>query len=268
MLTVQFTAELKHRVSQHVVLSTQIYIYQLKKPHYSLSRNFVMQAIILCGGLSTRLGKATKKTPKILLTIGNRTVLDWQVDLLSKAGVSEVILASGHLHDVIYSQVGENMDGVKIRYAKEEKPLGTGGAIQNAFQFVDDFPVFVLHGDILLRGFSIIDMVSHLLPEMDGLLLGISVSDLSSYGEIVADKKGRIIQFREKENIKRPGCANGAIFLFNRSIIKAFPDNEVFSIERDVFPNLPNLYVYKVDTEWIDIGVPERLEYARKHFIE
>lgn len=227
-----------------------------------------MQAIILCGGFSTRLGKTTEKTPKILLTIGNRTVLDWQIDLLSKAGVNEVILASGHLHDVIYSQVGQNLDGIKIRYAKEDKPLGTGGAIQNAFQFVEDFPVFVLHGDILLKGFTLKNMVSQLLPEMEGLLLGISVSDLSSYGEIVADNNGRITQFREKQKVSRPGCANGAIFLFNHSIIDAFPEKEVFSIERDVFPNLQNLYVYKVDTEWIDIGVPERLEYARKYFIE
>ena len=227
-----------------------------------------MQAIILCGGFSTRLGKTTEKTPKILLTIGNRTVLDWQIDLLSKAGVNEVILASGHLHDVIYSQVGENLNGIKIRYAKEDKPLGTGGAIQNAFQFVENFPVFVLHGDILLKGFTLKNMVSQLLPEMEGLLLGISVSDLSSYGEIVADNKGRITQFREKQKVRRPGWANGAIFLFNHSIIDAFPEKEVFSIERDVFPNLQNLYVYKVDTEWIDIGVPERLEYARKYFIE
>ena len=227
-----------------------------------------MKAIILCGGLSTRLGKTTEKIPKILLTIGNRTVLNWQIDLLSKAGVTEVILASGHLHDVIYSRVGENIDGVRIRYAKEEKPLGTGGAIQNAFHFVDEFPVFVLHGDILLKGFSLRDMLSHLQPEMEGLLLGVSVSDLSSYGEIVADNDGRITQFREKQKSNRPGCANGAIFLFNHRIMDAFPDEEVFSIERDVFPNLQNLYVHKVDTEWIDIGVPERLEYARKQFIE
>lgn len=227
-----------------------------------------MQAIILCGGLSTRLGKTTEKIPKILLSIGKRTVLEWQIDILAKAGVNEIILATGHLHDVIYSEVGEEFNGIKIWYAKEDKPLGTGGAIQNAFQFVEDFPVFVLHGDIILKDFSLKNMVANLLPEMEGLLLGISVSDLSSYGEIVADNKGRITQFREKQQVNRPGCANGAIFLFNHSIIDAFPDKDVFSIERDVFPNLQNLYVHKVDTEWIDIGVPERLEYARKHFIE
>lgn len=226
-----------------------------------------MQAIILCGGLSTRLGKTTEKLPKVLLKIGERTVLEWQLTLLSDAGVNEVILASGHLHDALHTHVGEKCAGVKIRYAKEDKPLGTGGAIKNAFRFVRDFPVFVLHGDILLKDFSLIDMLSRLRPEMDGLLLGISVSDLTSYGEIVADTQGRITEFREKQQVARPGCANGAVFLFNRSIVNAFPQKEVFSIERDVFPNLTQLYVHKVETEWIDIGVPARLEYARQHFI-
>ena len=225
-----------------------------------------MQAIILCGGLSTRLGKTTAKLPKILLKIGENTVLEWQLTLLAEAGVDEVILASGHLHDVLYKQVGEKCVGVKIRYAKEDKPLGTGGAIQNAFRFVDDFPVFVLHGDILMKNISLTDMLSFLRPEMDGLLLGISVSDLTSYGEIVADAQGRITEFKEKQQVARPGCANGAVFLFNRSIVNTFPKKEVFSIERDVFPYLSQLYVHRVETEWIDIGVPERLEYARKHF--
>ena len=225
-----------------------------------------MQAIILCGGLSTRLGKTTEKLPKVLLKIGDRTVLEWQLTLLAEAGVIEVILASGHLHDVLYKQVGEKCAGVKIRYAKEDKPLGTGGAIKNAFRLVNDFPVFVLHGDILLKGFSLANMLSCLRPEMDGLLLGISVSDLTSYGEIVADAQGRITEFREKQQVARPGCANGAVFLFNRSIINAFPQKDVFSIERDVFPYLSQLYVHKIETEWIDIGVPERLESARKHF--
>ena len=225
-----------------------------------------MQAIILCGGLSTRLGKTTQTLPKVLLKIGERTVLEWQLDILSSAGVKEVILASGHLHDVLYAQVGEEFADLTIQYAKEDKRLGTGGAIKNAFRFVEDFPVFVLHGDILLKNISLSDMLMKLRPEMDGLLLGISVSDLTSYGEIVSDAQGRITEFREKQQVARPGCANGAVFLFNQSIINAFPKEDVFSIERDVFPFLPQLYVHKVETEWIDIGVPERLEYARKHF--
>ena len=229
-----------------------------------------MQAIILCGGLSTRLGKTTQHLPKNLLEIGGKTVLEWQLALLAEAGVTEVILASGHLHDVLYAQVGASCNGVKIRYAQEEKPLGTGGAIQNAFRLVNAFPVFVLHGDILLKGISLAEMRAALRPEMDGLVLGVPVADLGSYGEIVADAHGRITAFREKQQAARPGCANGAVFLFNRTIINAFPQTETFSIERDVFPFVRHLYVYNVPASrsrfWIDIGVPERLEYARQHF--
>ena len=225
-----------------------------------------MQAVILCGGLSTRLGKTTEKLPKILLQVGGRTVLEWQVALLKAAGVTEVILASGHLHDVLYEHVGDSYAGVKIRYAQEEKPLGTGGAIQNAFRYVRSFPVFVLHGDILLRNIDLTDMLARLRPEMEAVVLGISVEDLRSYGEIVADAQGRITEFREKQQEARPGCANGAVFLFNRAIVDAFPKSDTFSIEHDVFPHLTQFYVHTVETDWIDIGVPERLEYARQHF--
>lgn len=227
-----------------------------------------MQAIILCGGLSTRLGKTTEKLPKILLKIGTRTVLEWQLSLLAEAGVTDVVLATGHLHDVLYEQVGEMYDGLKIRYAREEERLGTGGAIKNALRFVDDFPLFVLHGDILLKGISLRDMFTELRPEMDGLLLGVYVPDLTSYGEIVADSEGHITAFKEKQQKSRPGIANAAVFLFNRSITKYFPQKQVFSIEREVFPYAKDLYVHNVSTEWIDIGVPERLEYARKYFTE
>jgi D-glycero-alpha-D-manno-heptose 1-phosphate guanylyltransferase len=101
-----------------------------------------VQAIILCGGLATRLGETAKTLPKILLEIAGKTVLEWQTHLLMGAGVTEVILASGHLHDVLYERVGEVYAGMRIRYAKEEKRLGTGGAIQNAMKQVNASPFF------------------------------------------------------------------------------------------------------------------------------
>ena len=68
-----------------------------------------MQAIILCGGLATRLGEAAKTVPKVLLEIAGKTVLEWQIRLLREAGVTTVVLASGHLHDVLYEQVGDEL---------------------------------------------------------------------------------------------------------------------------------------------------------------
>ena len=80
-----------------------------------------MQAIILCGGLATRLGETVKTLPKILLEIAGKTVLEWQIQLLRDAGVTTVILASGHLHDVLYERVGDAYAGMRILMPKKRK---------------------------------------------------------------------------------------------------------------------------------------------------
>ena len=225
-----------------------------------------MQAIILCGGLSTRLGNFTENVPKILLEIGDCTVLDYQLRLLKEAGVDEVVLASGHLHDVLYSAVGESSQGIRIHYAREETRLGTGGATKNAMRYVSSSPFYVLNGDILMKNFPLANLSRNFRSEMDGLLLGVFTDNISSYGEIVSDEGGRVVAFQEKQATKRSGYANGAIYLLSESIKRYFPNRDVFSIERDVFPYVPNLYVLNTKIDWIDVGEPERLEYARRHF--
>ena len=226
-----------------------------------------MQAIILCGGLATRLGETAKTLPKILLEIAGKTVLEWQIRLLKDAGVTEVVLASGHLHEVLHERVGEVYTGMRIRYAKEEKRLGTGGAVQNAMKQVDTSPFFVLNGDILLANFSLREMLAQFHEGMAGVLLSVHVPDIRPYGEIVSDSDGKIQTFREKEPTCRPGYINSAIYLFDQSIANTFPKGqEIFSLERDVFPFVSNLYALQTDADWIDIGVPERLAYAREHF--
>ena len=226
-----------------------------------------MQAIILCGGLATRLGETAKTVPKVLLEIAGKTVLAWQIGLLREAGVTGVILASGHLHDVLYERVGENYAGIRIRYAKEEKRLGTGGAIQNAMKQIGTSPFFVLNGDILLADFSLREMLDRFHPGMAGVLLSVHVPDIRPYGEIVSDSDGKILAFREKQPTCSAGYINGGVYLFNATIADAFPKGqETFSMEREVFPSVSNLYTLQTDASWIDIGVPERLEDARKHF--
>lgn len=226
-----------------------------------------MQAIILCGGLATRLGNTTKTVPKILLEIGGKTVLEWQIQILKDANVEEVILASGHLHDVLYDSVGVYYGGVSIRYAKEDKRLGTGGAIRNAMAYIRKSPFFVLNGDVLLSNFSLCEMLAGFHQGMVGLLMSVRVDDIRPYGEIVSDNDERVTAFREKQSVCREGYINSGVYLFNETISGAFPrDRDNFSIERDVFPNVSNLYALQTDVDWIDIGVPERLAYARRHF--
>lgn len=226
-----------------------------------------MNAIILCGGLSTRLGNITKEIPKILLEIGNKTVLDWQLEKLKDLGIDEVVLAAGHLAGVLQKEVGEERDGVKLVYAVEKKKLGTGGAIKFAMTQVKntDKPSIILNGDVLTT-VDLKDMVSYLKQESDGIILGSYVSDVASYGTLDYDKDFHLNAFKEKEGFHKPGYQNGGCYIFTKQAEKYFPHQDTFSVEYDVFPKMKDLFVYQSNRPWIDVGVPERLDWARENW--
>ncbi len=228
-----------------------------------------MNAIILCGGLSTRLGEITKSIPKVLLDIKGKTVLEWQLEKLKNIGVTEVVLAAGHLAAVLQEQVGMHKNGVDIIYAIEQERLGTGGAIKHAWEYVTkpEEPVIILNGDIFST-MDLADMVKQLSPTSDGIILGARVEDAASYGTLVYDENFHLEQFKEKEGLHQPGYINGGIYLFTSQAKQYFPIEKSFSIEYDVFPKMQQLYVYESDEPWIDIGVPDRLAWAREHWKE
>ena len=103
----------------------------------------------------------TKEIPKILLPIGNRVIIDYQIDLLKTAGVTEVVLASGYLHEVIFEHIGHQYKGLKVLYSREHKRLGTGGAIKNAMNYIKSESFFALNGDILIEGINLYDMLCY-----------------------------------------------------------------------------------------------------------
>ena len=228
-----------------------------------------MNAIILCGGLSTRLGEITKSIPKVLLDIKGKTVLEWQLEKLKNIGVTEVVLAAGHLAAVLKEQVGLHKNGIDIIYAIEQERLGTGGAIKHAWEYVTkpEEPVIILNGDIFST-IDLADMVRQLSPSSDGIILGARVEDAASYGTLVYDENFHLREFKEKEGLHQPGYINGGIYLFTSQAKQYFPTEKSFSIEYDVFPKMQQLYVYESDESWIDIGVPDRLAWAREHWQE
>lgn len=228
-----------------------------------------MQALILCGGLSTRLGDITKEIPKVLLDVGGKTVLEYQVEMLVEAGAKEIFLASGHLHERLEAEVGNELNGIPIHYVQEHKRLGTGGAIKNGLNHMSEYPIFVLNGDILLDH-PLTPMLEMLTPEMDGVLLGVEVEDARSYGRLLFDEESRHIQqFVEKDpSHEGSGVINGGVYLFNKTIHNFFPAQDSFSVEYDVFPNVEKLYVHTYRGEWIDIGTPDRLQFAREHLAD
>ena len=225
-----------------------------------------MQAIILCGGSATRLGAVARHVPKLLMEVKGRFILEWQLDLLKEVGVVELILATGHLHEVLESTLGEFYQGIRIRYCKEDKKLDTGGAIKNAMQYIHSSPFFVLNGDVLWRNFSLTEMVSTFREDMAGLLMAVWMDDTRPYGEIISSNTGQITTFLEKPTTLQSGYINAGIYLFNSRIVDGFPKRDVFSLSYEVLPKLENLYAFKTDIDWIDIGSPERLEEAQRLF--
>ena len=92
------------------------------------------------------------------------------------------------------------------------------------------------------------------------------MDDVRDFGEIISDQNSKILAFKEKPADQHSGYINGGIYLFNLSISEYFPDQDTFSIERDVFPTVKQLYTYKSQANLIDVGVPERLESARQKY--
>jgi NDP-sugar pyrophosphorylase family protein len=228
-----------------------------------------MNAVILCGGLSTRLGYITKSIPKVLLDIKGKTVLDWQLEKLKNVGIGEVVLAAGHLSDVLYKEIGKERNGIKLTYAIEKEKLGTGGAIKYAWGHVPfaEKPVIILNGDILTT-IDLKDMQKYLRPDSEGIILGTKVEDASTYGTLDYDKQYRLKAFKEKEGVKQPGFINGGFYIFTPHAKKYFPEAASFSVEYEVFPKMQDLDVYESDKPWIDIGVPERFKWAREKWKE
>lgn len=228
-----------------------------------------MNAIILCGGLSTRLGDITKSIPKILLDIKGKTVLDRQLDKLRELGVNSVVMAAGHLSQELQKSAGNYRQGIDLIYAVEKERLGTGGAIKFAWSHLSDqdSPVIILNGDVLTLD-SLNTMRDKLRTESEGIIFGARVPDASTYGTLMFEKDNRLLEFKEKEGVNMPGYINGGVYLFTKHARRHFPEINAFSIEYDVFPNMKDLDVHASDAPWIDIGLPDRLAWAREHWLE
>ena len=110
-----------------------------------------MKALILAGGFGTRLRPLSCTRPKLMFPIANRMLLDWMMEKLANEGVLKIVLAVNYMADVLRREFGRSKYGMKIVYSREKKPLGTGGPIKKAEDFLndDDDPFFVLNGDII-----------------------------------------------------------------------------------------------------------------------
>jgi len=228
-----------------------------------------MRAVVLVGGFGTRLRPLTFTTPKPMLPVGNRPIIENLVSMLSQAGVSEVVLALGFKPEPFMEAFPDGRcAGVALHYAVEPEPLDTGGAIRFAAEHagVDDTFV-VVNGDVLtdLDVGRLIEF--HRATGAEASVHLTPVDDPSAYGVVELDADGRVKRFVEKP---APGTApsnliNAGTYVFEPSVLARIPSGRKVSIERETFPMLVDdgtLFALSTDDYWIDTGRPDTYRQA------
>ena len=224
-----------------------------------------MEAIILAGGLGTRLRSELSEIPKSMALVGSRPFLEYQMDYLLANGISRFILSVGYKSEYIRKHFSDQYKNCEIIYAIEKTLLGTGGAIKNAMQFVLDDHVVIANGDSLFFSDLETQFRSHLAYEADVTLAVKPMRKFDRYGTILIDGNGKITSFSEKQ-FTREGLINGGLYIFNVSSFRHLDLPDKFSIERDFFKtrvNQLNFYGAISEGYFLDIGIPEDFRKAQ-----
>lgn len=175
-----------------------------------------MQAIILCGGLGTRLKSVIKDIPKPMAPINDKPFLEFIFEYLKKQGIKEVILAVSYKYEVIKEYFKDEFLGIKIKYSIEKEPLGTGGAIKEALKIIKN-EAYVLNGDTFFG----IDLSKLKLNGSKICLALKQMNDFDRYGTVNVDEQCLVISFEEKV-FKKQGLINGGIYLLKKDIFDKF----------------------------------------------
>jgi mannose-1-phosphate guanylyltransferase len=232
--------------------------------------------ILLVGGFGTRLKPLTNQTPKPMLPVGGMPVTEHQLLAAKKAGINTVILATSYLAEVFTPYFGDGSKwGMKLLYAVEKEPLGTGGAIRNAASLVDfadsDEEFVIFNGDVLSGHNIAAQLEFHRTNQADATLHLIEVADARAFGCVPTDSKGRVIDFLEKMENPVTKAINAGCYIFNPSVISQIPAGKVVSIERETFPQLVKsgrpVYGYNEQSYWLDIGTPAALFQGSRDFV-
>ncbi|HFP7805820.1 TPA: nucleotidyltransferase family protein [Campylobacter jejuni] len=216
-----------------------------------------MQAIVLAGGLGTRLKSVVQDLPKPMAPINGKPFLAFVLEYLKKQGITEVILSVSYKYELIQECFKDEFDGMKIRYSIEKELLGTGGAIKDALKFIQN-QAYVLNGDTIFD----IDLKKIVLNDSKICIALKQMQNFDRYGTVNIDDQGIVTSFEEKV-FKKRGLINGGIYLLKKDIFDEFDLEKKFSFEEFLQVNYKILKIQAqiFDDYFIDIGIPE--DYRR-----
>ena len=237
-----------------------------------------MQAIILAGGLGTRLRALVEDRPKGMASFADKPFLEYQLAYLKKNHIDQIVLCVGYLSEKINAYFGNGGQwGLTIHYAMEDSLLGTGGAIKNAEPYVHS-PFLVLNGDSFFD-INLADMIKFheqrkcATERFIGTMALVQVDDKRNFGSVNLNSDGRITSFKEKSNEHHAsGLINAGIYLLEPKIFNLIPESKKVSLEKEIYPSILkegyHLAGFKGDGFFVDIGSPDGFYKFQKYIME
>jgi mannose-1-phosphate guanylyltransferase len=231
-----------------------------------------LPAVILVGGLGTRLRPLTDRTRKDMLHLVDRPQLAYTFEHLRRFGVTRAIVSCGYLPTQIQEHFGDRYGDLRLEYKVEEEPLGTGGAIRFAAEGIDG-PFFALNGDSLRE--TDLDALAafHRERQARATILLTAVDDPTRYGLVRVDGSGRVLSFLEKPRPEEidTDLINAGMYVLEPDVLDLIPPDRPVSIEREVFPQLVDeqaVYGVALSGYWLDIGTPDAYLQAHRDVLE
>lgn len=231
-------------------------------------------AVVLAGGLGQRMHPLTLDCPKPLLPVGDRTLVEHQVERVVAAGADRVVLSTGYRRqDFAETLARVRGRGVDLVTVEEERPLGTGGGLREALRALPRADVvIVLNGD-LITGHDLAAQVSRLADAPAGTLACLHVRDVPDperYGSVVLDDEGCITDFVEKSPAPPSSTINAGTYVVRRALLEVIPDGVRLSLEREVFPRVAaemGLVAHLEEAYFLDVGSPAALVAANSDHV-
>ncbi len=227
-----------------------------------------IDVLILVGGKGTRLHSVVKDRPKPMADINGRPFLDKLIEYVSCFGHDRFILCAGHMAEYLKKYYQDMNLPHEIVLSIEKVPLGTGGAVKNAEKLIQTDIFLVMNGD----SFCPVDLTDfktfHCRKKAQISMAVAKFEDVRDYGLINLDDSQQIVSFEEKKHNSEKGYINAGVYLFSKSILAEIPRNIKYSLEEDFFPSMlgKKFFAYLIAGEVVDIGAPERYNFAKKYF--
>jgi D-glycero-alpha-D-manno-heptose 1-phosphate guanylyltransferase len=224
------------------------------------------EAIILAGGMGTRLKSVVPDLPKVMAPVAGRPFLTILLESLMAKKFSRIILSLGYKAEMIESHFGGSFGGMELIYEIETVPLGTGGAIRRSLARCEADPVFVFNGDTFVD-FEIDELEFFWRAHQCPVIVAQEVADTSAYGRLDI-RDGRIVSFFEKD-VSGNGFISAGLYVLPRNYLNHMPEERFFSFETDVLAKRvkdDDVRAFLSKGFYIDIGTPDHLKRAQTVF--